>query len=264
MPWVGGVQDPCDDRRPHPLAGLGRIVPLAPFDLAGWKRGNLQEKMRIAALSWADNGFGAQRAVYAFYLVKHVAWLCGWRLFCSVSRPEAELFEWTSLATTDGMARLVLFNLLFEVLGLGCASGPLTGRTLLPVSAVLHWLWPGSMKLPWRLDLRDGQKPVFPAAGTERSLFDIALFLGFVASVLCALTAPQIGTTQTLPVVLCLFTIGIFDCTIWLAARSEVYLYMTVCLLLGDGGSSAWTGIKMVQLGIWCTHPHQHTSALTQ
>ena len=37
---------------------------------------------------------------------------------------------------------------MFEMCGLGCASGPLTGRFTLPFTVAAHFLWPGSIKLP--------------------------------------------------------------------------------------------------------------------
>ena len=51
------------------------------------------------------------------------------------------------------------------MLGWGCASGPLTGRFLNPFPAFMHWLTPGTMKMPYRVNLREGQKPLLPFAG---------------------------------------------------------------------------------------------------
>jgi len=40
------------------MGWVGKLLPLTPFDHEGWKKGDLREKMRIGALSWADVGFG--------------------------------------------------------------------------------------------------------------------------------------------------------------------------------------------------------------
>ena len=52
-----------------------------------------------------------------------------------------------------------------QILGWGCASGALTGRFLNPFPAFMHWLTPGTMKMPYRVNLREGQKPLLPFAG---------------------------------------------------------------------------------------------------
>src|SRR5947209_14793823 len=44
--------------------------------------------------------------------------------------------------------KFIVFNLLFEVLGLGCGSGPLTGRFMPPVGGFLYWLRPNTIRLP--------------------------------------------------------------------------------------------------------------------
>jgi hypothetical protein len=106
----------------------------------------------------------------------------------------------------------------------------------------------------------------------------VALFVTLVGLGVRALMAPSIGAAECAPVVGMLMLLGLSDCTIWLAARSEVYMYMAVCFMLGAGtaataattaatagvemtgnltGSVAdpdrhmWTAVKIVQLGIW-------------
>ena len=110
----------------------------------------------------------------------------------------------------------------------------------------------------------------------------MALFVALVGLGVRALVAPSIGAAECAPVICVLMLLGLSDCTIWLAARSEVYMYMAVCFMLGAGtavttaaaaaaaggggggdmtgnmtGSVAdpdrhmWTAVKIVQLGIW-------------
>jgi len=146
-----------------------------------------------------------------------------WYLFASYG-PDAAMAEqgwFTLFASPDAMQRLVVWNLLFEVTGLGCASGALTGKFLVPFPSLIHWVTPGTMKLPYRVDLRDGQRPLLPGAGTTRTLLDVALYLALVALCLHALTSPNIGAPECFPVIWLLFVIGLLDTTIWLAARSE-------------------------------------------
>ena len=45
---------PLSSKEAPPLAHIGDMMPLSDFNLKEWKRGNLKEKMRIGALSWAE------------------------------------------------------------------------------------------------------------------------------------------------------------------------------------------------------------------
>ena len=44
--------------------------------------------------------------------------------------------------------KAILWSMLFEGLGLGCGSGPLTGRYVPPIGGALYFLRPGTTKLP--------------------------------------------------------------------------------------------------------------------
>lgn len=244
-------QDPTGLAAPS-LRSLGDHLSLAPFDAKQFQAGDLRRKMKLAALSWADYGFGAPRIAYAFYLLKHCFWFYAWRFFVGFSGDRIESCA-ASCATFDAMQRLVLWNLLFEAAGLGCASGPLTGRFLNPFPAIFHWLWPGTLKMPLRLDLRDGREPLLPGAGTRRSIFDVVMFIAFVIVTLRALMSSEIGLHECIPVVVLLMIIGLLDVTIWLAARSEVYLYMVVtfCFCGQTSTAAILTALKLQQLAIW-------------
>merc|ERR1740117_824470 len=83
-------------------------------------------------------------------------------------------------------------------------------------------------------------------------MFDVFLYAAFAVACLRALTAPTIGFNESWPIVAFLSVLGLLDVTIWLAARSEVYLYMLVCFMFAESAPAAvWSGVKCVQLGIW-------------
>ena len=44
--------------------------------------------------------------------------------------------------------KLIVWTLLYEVVGLGCGSGPLTSRFNPPIGSILYWLRPGTIRLP--------------------------------------------------------------------------------------------------------------------
>ena len=65
--------------------------------------------------------------------------------------------------------KAVLWSMLFEGLGLGCGSGPLTARYFPPFGAFLHFLRPGTTKLPLFAQL-----PVL--GGYRRTWLDVVLY----------------------------------------------------------------------------------------
>ena len=44
--------------------------------------------------------------------------------------------------------KVVLYTMLFEVIGLGCGFGPLNNRFFPPMGSVLYWLRPNTIRLP--------------------------------------------------------------------------------------------------------------------
>ncbi len=65
--------------------------------------------------------------------------------------------------------KVVLFTMLFEVIGLGCGFGPLNNRFFPPMGSILYWLPPGTIRLPpW-----PGRIPL--TGGTARTTLDAAL-----------------------------------------------------------------------------------------
>jgi len=80
--------------------------------------------------------------------------------------------------------KVIIFTLLFEVLGLGCGSGPLTGRFMPPIGGILYWLRPKHGSIA-RLA---GQGSVH--ARRFRSVIDVALYAVVLAGAVWALLSP--------------------------------------------------------------------------
>ena len=236
--------DKEDGKLPWPLASSGKAVPLAGDPKAYRATTSLRERMRLSCLTWADHGFGVPVKTQLFYVLKNALWFWGYTKILGYSAAPAPLFSY------EALGRGVLYNLMFEMCGLGCASGPLTARFTLPFTVAAHFLWPGSIKLPYRFDFWNDKKAAAPFVGNKRTLLDVGAFLGLGYATVQAITAPTLGAATILPVVLGLFAIGFLDYTIFLAARAEVYGYMAVCLL-APSTSAAITALKCHQLAIW-------------
>jgi hypothetical protein len=229
---------------------MGVVKPALPdLDLDEWAERPEAERVRLMCESWATQGFGAPLVAYLFYVAKVALWVWLWVVFVSRS-PGIEGFsdigDWW--ATPVAFEKAIIWTLLFEVLGLGCGSGPLTGRYVPPVVGFTHFLRPGTIRLPPFPD----RVPL--TAGHRRSIVDVALYAGLVAACLSALLSGEAlldpaGLWVLLGV---LAAIGLRDKTVFLAARSEHYATtILVFALAGDDLTVLFGGAMVVQLAIW-------------
>jgi hypothetical protein len=137
--------------------------------------------------------------------------------------------------------KAILWSMLFEGLGLGCGSGPLTGRYFPPVGGFLYFLRPGTTKLPFFRKL-----PLL--GGHRRTWLDVFLYAALVALLVRALVAPSLGATELAPIAVAVPLLGLSDKTLFLATRSEHYLTTILCFLFATN----WiAGAKAVQLALW-------------
>ena len=213
-----------------------------PFDVAEWGTRPYPERVRVMCQAWAMQGFGAPGMAYLFYAAKLLLYVGGFVAFAANTAGLGGLGHIGSWwATPIAFEKAVVWSLLYESLGLGCASGPLTGRYLPPLTAVAHWLRPGTTRLApfsW----------VPLTSGVRRSLVDVALFVAFVALAVRALVGSAMTIGVILPVVIVLCVLGLRDKTVFLAARSEHYLIATFVFLFPH---DVLAGSKAVQLAIW-------------
>lgn len=211
-----------------------RPLPL-PYDPQVWATLPFTDRARMVCQAWALQGYGTPLAAYAFYLIKVGVYVAGWAYFCSFS---PHIDSW--LAPT-AFQKAILWSMLFEGLGLGCGSGPLTARYYPPFGGALYFARPGTTKLP-----------LFPGlaviGGVRRSWLDVVLYIALVVALLRALIAPEVGSADVWPVVVLLAVLGVLDKTLFLAFRSEHYWTTCVCFAL----TPHWiAGAKAVQLALW-------------
>ena len=235
---------------------MGMISPRLPdLDYEEWERKPLMERIKPMAQDWAEGGFGTPDAVLLLYVLKLGLYAFGAAAVTALTPGIGTLGDlgdwWTEPIFFQ---KVVIFTLLFEVLGLGCGFGPLTLRFLPPVGAPLHWLRPGTIRLPpW-----PGRVPL--TAGTTRSMGDVALYLAVVLCALWLLLSPGqgagpgagVGTIEPLrflPLFLALGLIGLRDKTIFLAARTEVY--GTLALMFFFSSADMVVGLKLLIVLIW-------------
>jgi Transmembrane protein of unknown function (DUF3556) len=128
---------------------MGFLKPELPqVDMAEWSKGTRSEKIRPMAKHWAEVGFGTPVALHLFYVAKIFLYVLGGWLFASATKGLGftNVASWWSEPIV--FEKVVLYTMLFEVIGLGCGFGPLNNRFFPPMGSILYWLRPGTIRLP--------------------------------------------------------------------------------------------------------------------
>ena len=238
---------------------MGFLKPDLPqLDVAEWSKGTRSEKIRPMAQHWAEVGFGTPVVMHLFYVVKILLYILGAWVFAVLTTRGIDALAYATAWYAEPIVfqKVVLYTMLFEVIGLGCGFGPLNNRFYPPIGSVLYWMRPDTIRLPpW-------PKRVPLTKGTGRTLLDVALYAALLATLFGALFAdgtgpvPELGThVGLLPqwrVVLILALLGVLglrDKVIFLAARGEVYATLTATFLFG--GVDMIVAAKLVFVVIW-------------
>ena len=234
---------------------LKQEVPVVDFE--SWSKGTRSEKIRPMAEHWAQVGFGTPVALHLFYVLKILAYIAVAALFALATAGIDGLGNigqwWTEPIVFQ---KVVLYTMLFEVIGLGCGFGPLNNRFFPPTGSALYWLRPNTIRLPpW-----PNRVPL--TRGDNREPIDILLNGALLVMLVVALFSdgtgpdPALGTEigllpawQSWTILALLAAIGLRDKVIFLAARGEVYAPFVVAFLFG--GPDAIIAAKLVCLVIW-------------
>jgi hypothetical protein len=229
------------------------------IDFEEWSKGTRAEKITPMARHWAEVGFGTPVLLHLFYVVKIALYiLAAWLLALTTTGINGftDVAHW--YAEPIVFEKVVLYTMLFEVVGLGCGFGPLNNRFFPPMGSILYWLRPGTIRLPpW-----PGRIPF--TKGDSRTPLDALLYGALLGLLVVAIFSdgtgpvPALGTTvgvlpawQIWAVLGVLAVAGVRDKVIFLAARGEVYASFTVAFLFADYGVDMILGAKLVCLVIW-------------
>jgi hypothetical protein len=223
--------------------GLKLLTPTPPpYDPLVWEKTPFPKKCRMVCEAWAVQGYGSPLSTLVVYALKVAFYVWMWSFFCGFT---SGLGQWRTIASwwshPIAFQKAILWSMLFESLGLGCGSGPLTGRYFPPVGGFLYFLRPGTLK-----------RPLFPGlpvlGGERRTWLDVALYFVTQLFVVRALIAPALGPAQLWPIVVLVPILGVTDKTLFLVARAEHYYTVILCFLFAGN----WiAGAKAVQLALW-------------
>lgn len=223
------------------------LAPSKPsFDIDEWRTKPYLARLKANCQDWAVTGFGAPGVVFLLYIVKLVVYAGGAFLLISATTPGlgglGNAGAWW--AEPIVFQKAAVWTLLWEIMGFGSGSLQLTMRFLPPIGGILYWLRTDTARLPpW-----PGKVPL--TRGTQRTLVDVALYLGVLATgayLLASGGEAAAGTQAGLlsgPGIVVLFALwallGLRDKVSFLAGRPEVYgllllvsLFPTVNLIVG-------------------------------
>ncbi len=226
------------------MAAMGSFTdPVLPdVDLDEWASRPYFERLRAMCVDWTVHGFGIPPVAYVFYAVKLLVYVGGF-VFVASSTPGiggvTDVGGWWFEPIV--FQKAVMWTLLWEVLGLGCGSGPLTGRMNPPFTAVAFFTRPGTVRL----------RPFAWMPGTvgdTRTLVDAALYVALLGFGIRALFSSTVDTWVIIPIVVVAVLAGLRDKTVFLATRAEHYLLTTAVFLSTVDGLA---GAKAVQLALW-------------
>ena len=243
---------------------MGFLKPDMPVvDFAEWSQGTRSEKIRPMARHWAEVGVGTPVVMHLFYVFKILLYILGGWLFALATKGIdgfTNVGQWWTEPIV--FQKVVLYTMLFEVIGLGCGFGPLNNRFFPPLGSILYWLRPNTIRLPpWpdRVPLTKGD---------ARAPIDVILYAALLVVLVIALFSdgtgpmPSLGTTvgvlplwQIWAILGILAVAGLRDKVIFLAARGEVYASFTVAFLFAGYGVDMIIAAKLVCVAIWMVRP---------
>lgn len=204
-------------------------------DVQTWRGWSRLRQLRESVVFWGEHGSGVPRVILLAYVVKMLLFGGLAILITAVSTPSlgglGAFGEWW--AEPIFFEKTVVWAVLFEILGFGCSSGPLTQRTRPLIGGLLYWLRPGTLRLPpWPRWLPG-------TAGDTRAPLDVTLYALVLAAAVLALVLPG-GLDQGMhylppwaiaPLAVFLGVLGLRDRVPFLAARAEHYWMLLLVLL---------------------------------
>jgi len=215
---------------------MGFIKPYLPdVDPDTFLKKPLMERMRILAVEWAENGFGAPRMVHTIYILKLVVFFAIGGITVATLTSGLPAFWHVSQWWNQPVVyqKIILWTVLLESIGIAGSWGPLAGKIKPMTGGILFWMRPGTIRLrPWKwMPFTNGDR---------RNWFDIGLYLALLVSLTVALLERGVHSdslSKALPAnisglvnpallvapLVLLALIGLRDKTIFLAARGEQY-----------------------------------------
>jgi len=219
---------------------------LPPYDPQRLLAAPFPERVRLVCRTWASQVHPNPLVVLVMYWAKYLLlFIGGWAFFVSFSAGYPGFTAPGSWAfSAVAFQKAVLWAIFYEMAGFGCGSGPMNARFSPPIGGFLHFLRPGTTKLP-----------LFPGlpvvGGMRRTGLDVALYAANGFFLLRALLAPEITPALLAPSAVLIPLLGVMDKTLFLAARAEHYWVALVCLTVAHVDALWIPACQVLWVAIW-------------
>jgi len=157
-----------------------------PFDLEEWQGKPHLSRLKPLVQDWGGNGFGSPTFVYLAYALKLILFSLGALVVISLTPglgSPSDLGDWWTQPIV--FEKFAVWLLLWEILGLGAGSMPLSFRFSPPIGGVLYWLRPGTVRLPPWPDRIPFTR------GSTRTWLDVGLYAGVLGAAVAGGVAAQ-------------------------------------------------------------------------
>jgi len=204
------------------------------------------ERVRLVCRSWAAQVSPNPPIVLILYWAKYLLLFAGgWTFWVSFSAGYPGFSKVGAWAFSNvAFQKAIAWAIFYELCGFGCGMGPMNARFNPPIGGLLHFLRPGTTKLP-----------LFPGAplvgGIRRTWLDVGLYAANQLLLLRALVAPEVTPALLAPSMVLLPLMGISDKTLFLAARGEHYWVALTCLVVAAAGDLWISACKWVWCAVW-------------
>jgi hypothetical protein len=204
-----------------------------PVDPATFMETPYRERLKTLSRHWVEYGFGAPKITVVVYIAKLVLlYALGGIAVCTLTSHLNPLHPSAWFFAPIVYQKMVLWTVLLECIGVAGSWGPLAGHFKPMTGGWHYWARPGTIRLaPW-----PARVPF--TGGDSRSVPDVLLYLGLLASLVAALVLPGtysgttgrtlVATGSIIPIIALLVALGLRDKVFFLAARSEQYLPLMV------------------------------------
>src|SRR6476660_4586767 len=172
---------------------MGFFTPAPPsVELEEWRAKPHLSRLKPLIQDWGVNGFGSPTFVYFAYALKLVIYVVGAFFVISLTPGLGSVTDigdwWTEPIVFE---KLAVWTLLWEILGRGAGSMPLSFRFVPPIGGPLYWLRTGTVRLPPWPD----RVPF--TRGNARTPVDVFLYAGVIASAIFLLAASGVDAAGT-------------------------------------------------------------------
>lgn len=211
------------------------------WDYARFKSMGFRQRVHLISSAWAVQGNNLPLVAVLFYLAKTALFLYSFLVLC-VNRAQEE-------SETRTLIRFLVYSSMWESFGMGCGSGPSTGKFLPPVlTSFFHFVYMGTPKIP-----------AMKRLGTRRGILDVVLFSLYLnySCKLAFSTAAEINVNELQVWLVVYVCLAICDQVFFLASRGEIMGSMMVAtglVLLSsspDDDVQVKRAIRSIQLLVW-------------